>query len=167
MFDEATWAAVAERVRLQALRSVNDPDDAQDLAQESVHAALQQGRLSSRSDLMNFCMGVLRRQLAAYYRHKQYWRVVPLENAVEPRVDPDPIVALAERDVMRRAAALAAHLGPEERVLLGLLLKGWSRHQLAERLGVTRSRLRQRYHRLVQKLRRWDRESLNRLGGVA
>lgn len=167
MFDEATWAAVAKQVQQCALRCVQNADDAQDLAQESVQAALRQREFHSYKDLLHFCLGTLRRQVAAYYRRRHYWRMIPLADTGEPVSKEDPGSELASRDAVQRAARLAAHLGAEERILLALLLEGCPRAQLAEQLGLTRAALRQRYRRLVLKLRRVDRHDPNRLRGVA
>src|SRR5713226_3376419 len=127
MFDEATWAAVAERLKQRALRSVGNVADAQDLAQESMQAALRQDGLSTRADLIGFCLGVLRRQVAAYYRQKRYWRMVPLTATHEPATDIDPSDALVSREATERAAELARHLADADRQLLKLLLSGCPR----------------------------------------
>lgn len=79
-------------------------------------------------------------------RREKPTRPIPEEPAAAETGDPD-----ARLD----AARLLSRLGPEDRFVLLLLHgEGWTTHEIANRLGWTRSNVKVRAHRARKKLRR-------------
>jgi RNA polymerase primary sigma factor len=106
--------------------------------------------------------------------------VGPEPSALEDRTDPgsepwaesiadesavDPLESMLERDLRRQVRRAVRRLDPRERVILRLHFgfdddeDGWSLHQIAGVIGVSRERVRQIERHAMKKIARWARRS--------
>jgi len=145
-------------VRLLALRSLRDPELAEEAAQETLAralAAVRDGQVRDPAHLGAFARGIARHVIADVHRARQ--RTIPLDDAAtidRPCPDPDALQAMVSAEESARVRAALAALSQADRELLRLsFFEGLAPAELADRLGQPATRIRKRKSRALERLR--------------
>ncbi len=153
----------APALRRQALRLGASADDADDLVQETVVAAIQGAdRYEPGRPLLPWLKGILTFRAARLARETTRRRIGYGHDASDqPGLDAPPIEGAARRELAGDVRAAIAQLPEHYRAPLEqFLLEGESPQAIARQLGTKRATVRVRLHRgleqLRRRLRRWS-----------
>ena len=154
--DEQELLLLANGVRIIALRSLGEPDAAQDVAQETLARtvrALAEGRLRDRAAIGGFVRSIARHVIADELRRRAH--VVPLDpDAEPPGDDADPLHALVRAEEVAAVRAAMTRLSPTDRRVIHLsYMEGLTPAAVAERLHEPPARVRKRKSRAIERLR--------------
>ncbi len=144
-------------VRAIALRALEDPDDAEDVAQETMSRtiqALREGRFQRDRSLGAFVRGIARHVIADALRARG--RTSRLRAVGDPfrRRPGDGLTALVSREEQDRLHEALQQLSDSDRELLRLsFFDGLTPAQIAERWGEPSERIRKRKSRALMRLR--------------
>jgi RNA polymerase sigma factor (sigma-70 family) len=154
--DEQDVGLLANGVRIIALRSLGDPDAAQDVAQETIARALRAiaaGRLRDRRAIGGFVRGIARHVIADELRQRH--RTVALDPELSiPSGEADPLDALVHAEQVAAVHDAMQRLSPGDRRIIELsFVDGLTPAAVAERLREPPVRIRKRKSRALERLR--------------
>jgi RNA polymerase sigma factor (sigma-70 family) len=145
-------------LRIVALRSLGDPEAAEEAAQETIVRgleALENDRLDDPENPGAYFRGILRHVIADTLRHRR--RVISLEGA-EDLPDPNPtsdaLHALISKEQKEAVVRVLTELSPRARECLHLCFYvGLPPREVAVRLGEPGPRIRKRRSRALKQIR--------------
>jgi RNA polymerase sigma-70 factor (ECF subfamily) len=156
--DDRTLNLLRSGLRIVALRSLDDPDAADEAVQEALVRgleALEEGRLSNPENLGAYFRGIIRHVIADTLRQRR--RTISLERLPEfPDENPssNALHRLISEEQITAVARVMAELSPQARECLHLsFFQGLPPREVAARLGEPSSRIRQRRSRALKKIR--------------
>jgi RNA polymerase sigma-70 factor (ECF subfamily) len=142
-------------LRLLALKSLNDRDRAEEIAQEALTRTLVAARNGRPQNMGAFAYGVARNLIRDEYRFRDRDRILtgtPPEWQQNPTTILDQIVSEEDRRRVRRALS---RLSRGDREILRLTFyEGLTSAEIAERLGEPGPRIRKRKSRALDRIRR-------------
>ena len=127
------------------------PGDAEELAvkvMEAVLGSIEGMHATSRRQKKRWLHSVMRSTL---HRYRQRSGMTSLDEALAAGAIVEP--AVAGNDAAETLDDLLALVSPDEEALLRRLVAGYTRHELADELGVSYAALNQRIHRIIVKIR--------------
>jgi RNA polymerase sigma-70 factor (ECF subfamily) len=141
------------RIRTMMAVQTRDPSLAEDLAQETMMAALvalRAGRLRATDRLAAFIYGVARNLLNDHRRGRRAQPDVPISPEMCLAPDPDRVEERERENMVRRA--LDSLPPPDREVLVLTLVEGLKPGAIARRLGLTPDVCRARKSRALKKV---------------
>jgi RNA polymerase sigma-70 factor (ECF subfamily) len=158
LLDPGTVEKLRTGLRLTVLRSLSDPDAAEDVVQETLArglAALEDARLQTPDKIGAYFRGIARHVIADVLRERG--KTVSIGTSAESAASnprPDALAALISREDKARVVRALGALAPRSRECLRLsFYEGLTPAQIAERLGEPATRVRKRRSRALQHLR--------------
>ena len=156
--DDGTLNLLRSGLRILALRSLDDPEAAEEAVQEALVrglAAMEEGRLNNPEALGAYFRGILRHVIADTLRLRR--RTISLERLPDlPDENPssNALHRLVTEEQKAAVAAVIAKLAPQARECLHLIyFQGLHPREVAARLGEPSSRIRKRSSRALQRIR--------------
>ena len=156
--DDKTLNLLRSGLRIVALRSLDDPEAAEEAVQEALARglkAVEEGRLNNPESLGAYFRGIVRHVIADTIRHGK--RTVSLEGLPEiPDRNPssNALQHLISEEQQTAVARVMAELTPQARECLHLsFFDGLPPREVAARLGEPPGRIRKRRSRALKKIR--------------
>ncbi len=156
--EPGTLETLRTGLRLIALRSLSDPDAADEVVQETLArglTAFEEGRLQNPTKIGAYFRGIARHVIADMLRDRS--RTESLAGHAETATGhghTDALAVLISREDKARVVRALAALDPRSRECLTLgFYEGLTPAQIAERLGEPSPRVRKRRSRALQHLR--------------
>jgi RNA polymerase sigma factor (sigma-70 family) len=148
---EAELAVLRQVLRRLTSLRVDNPEDAEDLVQETLLTLVRRGPKMVEKGTMLWAMGILRRKVGNYYRRTQRFSVqdAQIRYLIRGRaLAPSPESCLHHAELMNVVAGVLVNLTPQERAPVDLYLAG---RQTAEIVSMLRP---ERYQNIVNRLHR-------------
>ncbi len=154
--DQRTVERLHAGVRMIALRSLGNVEDADEVAQETLARAfhaVEEGRLETPEKLGAFVTGIARHVIADTHRRRN--RTLPPGSELPVAGHPaDQLVALIAAEQAHRIRFALSTLSPTDREVLRLsFYEGLEPAEIAERLAEPAPRVRKRKARALDRLR--------------
>ncbi|MFH1765229.1 MAG: sigma-70 family RNA polymerase sigma factor [Gemmatimonadota bacterium] len=156
--DDGTLNLLRSGLRIVALRSLDDPEAAEEAVQEALVrglVAMEEGRLNNPEALGAYFRGIIRHVIADTLRRRR--RTISLELLADlPDENPssNALHRLVSEEQTAAVAGVMAKLSPQARECLHLIyFQGLHPREVAARLGEPSSRIRKRRSRALQRIR--------------
>ena len=148
---EAELSHIRQVLRRLTVLRVDNPEDAEDLVQETLLTLVRKGPKMVEKGMMMWAMGILRRKVGNHYRRTQRFSVQDAQIRYltgRSAFAPSPESCLHHAELMSVVDGVLVNLSPEERAPVDLYLAG---RQTAEIVSLLHP---ERYQNIVNRLHR-------------
>jgi RNA polymerase sigma-70 factor (ECF subfamily) len=142
-------------LRLLALRSLNDLDRAEEIAQEALARTIEASRNGRPKSIGAFAYGVARNLIVDEYRFRERDRRIRAEPHPAWGQNPtNTLDQIVSKEVQQSVRSAISRLSRSDREILRLTFyKGLTSVEIAERLGEPGTRIRKRKSRALDRIR--------------